>query len=191
MHDVSVLTRWAPTTLAIFLAAGIATAAAAPRFASADSIAPEQPAVFDCEVDCDDLGGDELGQHTAELANPGTNERADGSHEDEWPGACNGWTCVEWHGEEPGQPCNPPAQCTCTEWLSPRHPSCGSFAIAEQLEHAVLAGDLTRARALAKESPMVVLVPERHAVQVIGCAGEVMAHFGLTGGDFAVFADSE
>ena len=98
---------------------------------------------------------------------------------------------MDWRGEEPEDPCEPPAPCTCAEWLSPRHPSCGSFAIAEQLEQAVLTGDLTRARALAMESPMVVLVPERHAVQVVGCAGEVMAHFGLTGGDFAVFTDSE
>jgi len=41
MHDLNLLTRWGPTALAILLAAGIVTAAAIPRFVSADSIAPE------------------------------------------------------------------------------------------------------------------------------------------------------
>ena len=49
----------------------------------------------------------------------------------------------------------------------------------DDVETAVASKNVRRLRALLAGSDPVVLVPERNAIQVIGCGGQVAGHFKL------------
>ena len=59
----------------------------------------------------------------------------------------------------------------------------------EDLESAILAGDATViAKLLAKYGDAVDPVPERNAVQIVGCEGRIVVHIPVPEGVFALLA---
>jgi hypothetical protein len=118
---------------------------------------------------CNDVGGEQ--EHTAQTGTG--NEWYGGRHSTPVEGYCNEEICELYLGEE------------CWIWIPAKHPDgCIPEAplLVEQVQAALQAGNVKELDAILDRFPAAELVRERHAIQITGCQGDVVAHFKLPAG---------